>query len=160
MPELTVVFEDETTAVVITPPEIVLVEVDSDSNNGIVEVITEGPRGPADLRPRPSDIAFNIFGDIGTNELLLRLELASAVTIIPSRCRASAETWPSSPATVQITLESNGINSQVANVVFMADSASFLFSNTLVLEPGILRVLSGESTFGLRDFSITLSGDR
>jgi hypothetical protein len=136
------------------------VTVVTEANTTVISIVTEGPMGPPDTRARPSDIALNVIGEIGSNELLLRLELGANVTIVPARCRASAEEWPTSPATINITLESNGINRAVANVVFGTNSASFTFSNNLVLEPGTLRVLSSNATFDLKDFSITLSGDR
>lgn len=162
--ELTIIQEGQDTVVLTQEPDPEVLEIVADgSDPTVLEIVTEGPRGPTgppDTRPRPSDIAFNIFGGMSPNEILLRLELGATTTLVPARCRASAEEWPANTTTIQITLEANNINRAIANVVFTANAASFSFSNNLVLEPGIIRVLSPSTVTGLRDFSITLSGDR
>ena len=156
---LTIISEAEETISVIYEADQTITILD-DFEPVITTVVIDGPIGPPDTRPRPSDIALNVFGDVITNEMLVRLEIGANLTLVPERCRASAETWPTSLAEIRITSEVNGINRHIANVIFSSNSATFTFSNNLIIEPGVLRAHAGPATFGLKDFSITLSGER
>lgn len=146
---------------IITEANTQILAITSETDPPIISVVAEGPIGPPDTRPRPSDIAFNVFGEYGPNEILVRIELAAAITIVPSRCRASAEDYPNPSAQVVITHEANNINTTIALVEFLANgTASFSFPAGFIVSPGTIRVSSTNASYGLQDFSITISGDR
>lgn len=129
----------------------------------VVELLVEGPQGPPDSRPRPSDIAFGLDGDIEANSEIIRILIGSNTRIFPDRCQAVSAIPTENTA---LSISHKGIN--IGSVTFTTEEdedglsvAVFdLPEPSFVLERGSLRIFSPDQVNDLRDVSITLSGER
>ena len=126
----------------------------------ILEILTEGPQGPPDSRPRPSDIAFSVMGEVGPSEIVVMIEITNPIRLIKEKCRASCRRLP----TEQTTFDLIHLGDVIGSLTFSTGpDKSGIFSfidENIVLQPGLFEVLSNQEPTDIADVSITISGER
>ena len=110
-----------------------------------------------DAAPVSVPISMFFGGKPTSSELLARLELPDALTMVPARCRARAETASTGTATFTMTVD----GSSVGTVVFTASTTGVVTLTKTAFAAGTFKLTAPASVDAtLADISIMLSGDR